>query len=223
MKLKIFGFFLGLVFVIGSSGCGLLGFGGEDEGDKEIGLMDFGDDPVEEDFSGAGAEAEVDFVLGLTQRPEILVEISYIYGHEIRLESLRRNNRDLQALLKYSSPGEIDLDWVREVHRVTRQSDELYRRLASEKIPPSQEEFYGGLQRGMLEVIQIGAVGSDRLLAASLEIGPSGRTLVNLTEVERGEFLSFMRQAGFFLAQSESFLEEEIEDVQGISSNFSLR
>ena len=98
------------------------------------------------------------------------------------MEGLRQVIRDLNAAVEHSGPADVDLDWVIEVHQVTRESDRFFGILTSLKVPESQRDQYKHLQIGMLETIQVAGYGSDRLLAASVIVGPSGRSMLNMSD-----------------------------------------
>ena len=126
------------LFSISTLGCGLLGFGGDGDSEDslELDMIQFSDDLPEPEEAAEAAEAEV--ALALSIDPDILVEIHFLYNFQVRLEGLRQMVRDLQSMLDYSGPGDIDLDWVAEVHEVTRESDDYFKVLTSLNVPVSQ-------------------------------------------------------------------------------------
>ena len=148
-----------------SLGCGIIpGFGGDDE-DADLGMIEFADDGeivLEPEEIIAGALSSID--------PEVLIEIRFLYYFQVRLERLRQLIRDLNFAVEYSGPADVNLDWVIEVHDVTRESDDFFRVLTSLDVPESQREQYQHLQIGMLETVQVAAYGADRILAASVVV-----------------------------------------------------
>ena len=97
-------------------GCGLFG------GEEEFELMVFEEDVKNGQRSGGVSGTPVP-ELGVDR--EVLVEVSFLYGHQVRLERLQRVIRDLTGLTEYENRGEVDLEWVVEVHEVTREAEEF--------------------------------------------------------------------------------------------------
>ena len=198
-----------------SMGCGFFG-GGGGGGDDEFTLLEFEPDPptpVPEKVVG----------LALSLNPEILVEIEFLYAHQVHMQTLRRINRDLLALLDYSSPGDVDLDWVIEVHEVTKEMDDFFLLTTSRRVPESQRGQYEYLFVNMLEAVQTMGLGGDRLLAASLHLGPSGRSLLNMSEVDQDRFESLMLEAAFFLNDSEERIDQHMVDLGRVTGSMRLR
>ncbi len=158
---------LALALLFGTVGCGLFGGGGEETaGGDEFEMLEF--DQVQ-----PTPQPLEDIVKGLTLNPEVLVEVRYLYGHQVMLEDMRRVSRDLQSLLSYSGPGDVDLEWVIQVHEVTAEADEVFGRLTSSRIPGPLRERYEDLFLDLLDAIQVTGYGADRLLAASIKVGPA--------------------------------------------------
>ena len=199
-------------------GCGLLGFGGGD-GDSEadaMELIDFGDDlPTPEPEAAVARALSVD--------PESLIQIGFLYEFQVRLERLSRMIRDLDSTNEYSSPSDVNLEWVAEVHEVTREADDFFRELTSMEIPESQRSRYQYLYLGMLETVQIAGFGSDRLLAAAVLVGPSGRSLLNMDPAEADRFDALVRESKFFLRDAEQRVDREIDSVRDAVSSLRVR
>ena len=155
--------------------------------------------------------------------PNILVEIHFLYNFQVRLEGLRQMVRDLNSMLDYSGPGDIDLDWVAEVHEVTRESDDFFKVLTSLDVPVSQRAQYQYLYIGMLESIKVAGYGADRLLAAAVIVGPSGRSMLNMSEEEIDAFQTLMRESGFFLSDAERLVDRRVTEVGRAVSGLRLR
>ena len=174
MGLRQVPLFLVILTVLSLSlGCGILpGFGGDSEA-PELGMIEFDDD------GEIVLEPEEIIARALSIDPEVLIEIRFLYYFQVRLERLRQVIRDLNSAVEHSGPADVNLDWVIEVHEVTRESDDFFRVLTSLDVPESQREQYQHLQIGMLETVQVAAYGADRILAASVVVGPSGRSILN--------------------------------------------
>ena len=203
---------------ISTLGCGLLGFGGDDDSEESLDLdmIQFSDDVP-------SPEPEEEVALALSIDPNILVEIHFLYNFQVRLEGLRQVVRDLHSMLDYSGPGDIDLDWVAEVHEVTRESDDYFKVLTSLDVPVSQREQYQYLYIGMLESIKVSGYGADRLLAAAVIVGPSGRSMLNMSEEEIDAFQTLMRESRFFLSDAERLVDRRVTEVGRAVSGLRLR
>ena len=206
---------------ISTLGCGLLGFGGDggSDGSLDMEMIQFADDLPTPEPEDAAAAA----VRSLRIDPDILVEINFLYNFQVRLEGLRQVVRDLNSMLDYSGPGDIDLDWVAEVHEVTRESDDYFKVLTSLDVPGSQREQYEYLYISMLEIVQVSGYGADRLLAAAVIVGPSGRSMLNLSGEEVDEFQTLMRESEFFLSDAERLVDRRITEAGRAISGLGLR
>ena len=197
-----------------SVGCGFLGFGGDEE--EELGLIEFEDDGFVPEEPEAARRS-------LYIPPEVLVEIRFLHNLQVRMEGLQQVVRDLLSATGYSGPSDVNLDWVIEVHEVTRESDRFFKVLVAMDIPDSQRAQYDYLYVGMLEVVQVSSYGSDRLLAASVLVGPSGRSMVNMTSEEIDEFETLIREAGFFLNDANARSKSRIRELSRAVSGLGLR
>ena len=201
-----------------SLGCGFIpGFGG-DSGDGELGMLEFDDEGevvLEPEEIIARALSSID--------PEVLIEIRFLYYFQVRLERLRRVIRDLNSAVEHSGPADVNLEWVIEVHEVTRESDDYFRVLTSLDVPESQRDQYQHLQIGMLETIQVAAYGADRILAASVVVGPSGRSMLNMDIEEIDRFETLLREAKFFLSDATRRVEREVDEVSRVVGGLGLR
>ena len=106
---------------------------------------------------------------------------------------------------------------------MTRESDAFFESLTSMRVPESLREQYEYLQIGMLEVIQVAGYGSDRLLAASVVVGPSGRSLSSMGDDETDTFETLLREAKFFLGDSQSRIDRQVEEVDQAVRGLELR
>ena len=204
-----------LVFLVLPAGCGLF------EGEKDFELMVFEEDVG--DGSGGQGGAVVTEVVEFGVNPEILDEVKFLYGHQVRLERLQRVIRDLIALAEYENPSEVDLEWVAEVHGVTEESEYFLDSVTKMVVPPGLMAAYSNLLVGALETVEITQFGSDRLLAAAIKVGPNGRGLLTMPEDEADEFHTFIRETRFYLRDSEGLIENEMDNVGDAISGVRLR
>ena len=186
-----------LLLSVGLAGCG--------GGGEEFGLMTFDDLP---DATPVPVE---EFKFALSPKEALLVEVTYVYTHTILLESLQRINRDMQLLLEYEDATEVDLEWVIEVHEVTADAETFFERASNLEVPTSLEDKYSRDLLDFLTAMQWSGFGSDRLLASSLTVGPSGRSLYVMREEEKEVFERFAREAAYYLDIAEKMVEEQIE------------
>ena len=61
--------------------------------------------------------------------------MNFLYSHQVRLERLERVVRDLSALAEYENPSDVDLEWVVEVHEVTRETEKFLDSVTKMKVP----------------------------------------------------------------------------------------
>ena len=202
-------------------GCGLFG-GGDGGSSGEMELIEFGDELPAPDPGLDSGSAEVEFQT-LQVDPRILEEIYFLYNFQVRVEGLQQVIRDLSSMLQYNGPGDIDLEWVADVHEVTRESDAYFRVLTSLDVPESQQNQYGYLYISLLETVQVSGFGSDRLLAAAVLVGPSGRSMVSMSGEEVDEFETLMRESAFFLRDAERRVDTRIQELGRVVSTLSLR
>ena len=206
--------FLAILAALPVLGCGFLG--GSSEASDEFALMEFEPDPPT-----PAPEEIVEQALSLN--PELLVEVRFLYGHQVHVERMRQLNRDLLNLLDHGGPGEVNLDWVIDVHQTTRDADELFLLTTSLRVPESQRSQYDYLMIRMLEAVQTMGLGADRLLAAAVRVGPSGRTLLDMSDNERAEFDTLLLESRFFLNDSENIIEEHAEDLAQVVGSMRIR
>ena len=211
-------------------GCGLFSPVGADAGSDPEGLpprmelIQFDDDlPPDLQMEAPSAASGEEQMRSLVVDPDVLVQVRFLYNLQVRLEGLRRVIRDLSSMLDHDGPGEVDLDWVAEVHEVTREADEYFRVLTSLQVPESQMERYGVIYLDILDVVQLASYGSDRVLAAAVLVGPSGRSLLNMPVREVDEFNTLVRESGFFLEEAEDRVEDGITGVGRAIGRVSLR
>ncbi len=212
-------FVLVSVCLAAATGCGLFGGGGEESAD--LGLIDFGPPAVEDTVQYQLDQAKEHVVQGLTYDPERLIEVSFAYSHELRLENLEQGVRDLLVLMEYENPADVNLDWVKDVHRAVAELDHIFAEAVEYDLPPEMVEEYGEFYIEMLDVIQIAGYGASRALGAAIVIGPDGRTLLNLEDPESDRFRVLLREASFYLEESSTSMEDINERMSGVLSSLS--
>ncbi len=219
MPFRFLGFLVLFLMLFPAVACG----GGSEEGDDL--MIDFGDGPApdvgyqEAQSKGGGGAVG----LALSVNPEVLIEVRFLYEQQVRLETLRRLHRDLEGLLEYSSPSDVDLDWVIEVHEVTEEADEFFLLLTSLRVPEYLRGNYEHVYISMLESVQVMGLGLDRVLSAALTVGPTGRSLLHMDSMEVDEFETLMRESKFYLRDSERLLDRQIDGIGDAIGQIRLR
>ena len=192
------------------------GGGGDSGSGDEIALLDFGADPTPVPVAERIANVGVDGVA--------LEELSYLYEYQIGLEGLQQLNRDLDHVLKPDKgDDDVGLDWVVDVHKLVNRADHLYEVILSRNIPDRQKEAYPSYFIAELEIVQLMAFGRDRLMAAAIILGPSGRTVDSLSVPEQRDFDRLLRESGYFLRQSEQMLDRQIKVTSTALSGVRLK
>ena len=207
MKFRILLFVLILVILPASAGCFFGGDGGGVSGLDE--LIDFGDDEAEVEAAPVAAASAPGPEAGLEIQPAFLLEVRYLIQYQVNVEALHQANRDLLALVEYGSPAEVDLEWVKDVHLVTEETEALLRRLLRFQPPtadPQARQEYAEFETGLIDAISVIGIGSNRTLNAAVALGPSGRTLLNMSVEERANFETLVREARFYLGQADQML-----------------
>ncbi len=213
--------FLGVVFLVlalsfglGGSGCGMLGLGGG--GDGELGLLEFDSPPP--------TPKVAEFVqLALSFDPEVLVEVQFLYEYQVRLETMERLVRDVISLLDHSNRSEIDLEWVIRVHETSKEVDAFFGQVTEVRVPDPLREDYDYLFFGLLESVQVMGYGTDRLLAAAVKVGPTGRTLQTMPPGEVDEFLVLMREADFYMKDAARRVDSQLDETGRAINSLRLR
>ena len=218
MGFRLVYLFLLILVLSLSAGCGFLGFGGDSDGDGLDTLIEFQDELPPDEGAGIAAVRRPLYI-----PPEVLLEVQFLYNLQVRMEGLRQTIRDLSSAADYSGPPDVDLDWVVEAHEVTREADAFFSILAGLDVPESQRAQYEYLYINMLEIVQVTSYGSDRLLAASVLVGPSGRSLVNMTSEEVDRFEVLIREASFFLSDADSRAQSGTREIGRAVGSIRLR
>lgn len=188
-------------------------------GGAEFELMTFeesGSEPVD------SAALQEPLVHDVDIAPLVREELNYLYRHRAWLNALMVLNRDMEQLLE-ESDGESGLEWVIQVHEVTREADELFGLVLASEIPETQAPVHFEVYLGALETVQLMVYGSDRLLASALVLGPGGRLVGDLGVEEGVKYVSLSDEALFYLQQSSNLLEDRLEEVDLALSAVSLR
>ena len=130
---------------------------------------------------------------------------------------------ELDGLLEDTSPAEVDLEWVIEVHEATRAADSLFVEIIDHDVPDYLEDDYGHMYLALLDIVKFLGVSVDRALAAGLEVGPSGRSLLAMTPEERARFRVLIMESRYYLAASKELLDEQVQQVGSVAGQMTFR
>ena len=197
-----------LVLLVGLLLVGVGCFGGEESGELELGLIDFGEDPTPLPVEEQAVE------IGIL--PAFREELSFLYGYQISLEDLQQLTRDLIILSEMEDVDNKDtvgLDWVISVHDVYTVGDQYFELAFAREASAEIREKYSGYYISELEITQVIDHGRKRLLGAAILLGPGGRTVATFDAVERRDFERLIRESKYYLREAENLLEDHLEDV----------
>ena len=195
-----------------SAGVACGGGGDGDDPLADFGIMTFDDLPE------AAPEPTVP---ALDLREDWILEVGFLHARVVMAESLRRTVRDLSALTE-SPGGTPGLEWVVAVHEATLAAEGFFDRTLQTDTPAAMQDRYYDLRRQYVEAVQMAGFGSDRLLGASLVIGPDGRTAAELSAVEREEYDRLLREAEFYLSHAERMNELLVSGYQDLLEGLRL-
>ena len=146
--------------------------------------------------------------------PVSLEEISYLYGHQVFLESLAQSNRDLSMLLEESRLEGAGLQWVIDTYEMDRDAQAQYEFYLTSSPPQSQFEKHLSLYQRGVQIVQVMAFGSERLLLAAVTLGPSGRSIDVMPQSDAIRFRRLAREAGYFFRDAGELIQEELGQVE---------
>ena len=201
--------------LLGAVAC--FGFGGG-SGGAEFELMEF-----EETDTGEGDVEEVVFVHDVGVVPLVREEVNYLHRQAAWLERLLQLNRDMLALLEDSGGEQVGLEWVVQVHEITREADQMFALMLADDIPETQAPDHFEIHLGGVRAVQMMVYGSDRLLASALVLGPSGRMVGDMDVDEGVRFSSLSQEASFYLRDSERMVNDQVDLVQDSIGSIGLR
>ena len=152
----------------------------------------------------------------LTPSQRLLLRIDYLSNMTSLLHQMRDINR---GLVRLSDVGDIadvdvarrfDLDWVREVDQASRVAGYYYDFQYQVVLPDPLVE-YASLHDSYALAIETSAIGVTSLLDASVFLGPSGRTYVDLGREDRARLHSYLIRAGFYLNEADHLISRAVQ------------
>lgn len=189
------------------------------------GTGDAEEDDLSVDFSAFDEPEVVKVEETYTQLPGKqmrLLRVSYLSAMIHMLNDLKQNNRDLLRMAE-REPETVNLGWVVDVHLLTESLDDVLIRAVDLEVPDYMEEDFVFHHGEFLEGVQTLGYGSNRLLASSIVVGPSGRTLSNMRGDERHTFLRFLEEARFFLNDANVLLSRSQSEYRSALSRMQLQ
>ena len=115
-------------------------------------------------------------------------------------------NRDIEGLVDTGRTNESGLDWVVAVHDMHRSSEELRFRAYAYEVNEVLVLDYVDFHASFLEGVQVFSQSADRLLQAAIVLGPSGRSVNDLSADVRSDYNSLVSEGGFSFRRTPKFL-----------------
>ena len=152
----------------------------------------------------------------LTPSQRLLLRIDYLSNMTSLLHQMRGINRDLVRLASVSEIGDVDvarrfdLDWVREVDQASRVAGYYYDFQYQVVLPDPLSE-YALLHDSYVLSVETSAIGVTALLDASVFLGPSGRTYLDLGREDRARLHSYLIRASFYLNEADHLISRAVQ------------
>ena len=152
----------------------------------------------------------------LTPSQRLLLRIEYLSNMMSLLHQMRDVNRELIGLADVSEIGDsgvlgrFDLDWVQRVDEASRVAGYYYD-FQYQVVLPSPLVEYADLHDSYALAVETSAVGVTALLDASVFLGPSGRTFLDLGREDRARLHSYLIRASFYLSEAEHLISRAVQ------------
>ena len=194
-----------LVLLVFALACG----GGSDFDPSGDGLLDV-DFTGLSDITDVGVSASVP---GLPEREVRLMRIDYLQNLVVHSEEMRQVARDLLDLAG-NEEMQLNLEWVRLVHEVTYEADDLqmegYRLVVASGLDSDYDELHAGYLNGMQSL----GFGSDHVLDGALILGPDDRAVVELATAQRQQLRANLGKGVFFLEDADVLFTSVLENAE---------
>ena len=189
-----------------------------------------GEEPFEFDFDDLPPEEEVDTgppptldpFRRLTGQELRLVRLDYLHDVGAMLAQIERSRRQI-ILLVDDAAEPVSTDWVVDVHTAHRTSEEMRLRFYSFPLPADLAEDYVTFHAGFLETVQMYSYAADRLVAAAITLGPTGRVSTDMDASQESEFRSLLAEANYYLLDTEILLSRAEDDLKLILKDLRVR
>lgn len=149
--------------------------------------------------------------------------VAYVYDMQAMAMDMEHSLRSMVRMLENGREGDGSLDWVVQVHDLHRESEELRLRAYNFGLDEDLVEDYVEFHASFLEAVQIYALGADRMLEAAILLGPTGRTVGDLTASERAEFVSLLGEGVFYMQGAEVMVSRSRDDIKEIIKYLRVR
>ena len=149
--------------------------------------------------------------------------VAYVYDMQAMAMDMEHSLRSMVRMLESGRDGDGSLDWVVQVHDLHRNSEELRLRAYNFALDEDLVEDYVEFHASFLEAVQIYALGADRMLEAAILLGPTGRTVGDLTASERAEFVSLLGEGVFYMQGAEVMVSRSRDDIKEIIKYLRVR
>ena len=152
----------------------------------------------------------------LTPSQRLLLRIDYLSNMTSLLHQMRDINRELVRLADVSDIGDadtasrFDLQWVQSVDEASRVAGYYYD-FQYQVVLPAPLVEYGALHDSYGLAVETSAMGVTALLDASVFLGPSGRTYLDLGREDRARLHSYLLRASFYLNEADHLISRSVQ------------
>ena len=152
----------------------------------------------------------------LTPSQRLLLRIDYLSNMTSLLHQMRGINRGLVKLADVTEIGDVDfsrrfdLGWVRDVDRASRAAGYYYE-FQYQVVLPEPLVQYVKLHDSYALAVETSAIGVTALLDASVFLGPSGRTYLDLGPEDRARLHSYLLRAAFYLKEADHLISRAVQ------------
>ena len=152
----------------------------------------------------------------LTPSQRLLLRIDYLSNMTSLLHQMQDINRglirlsDVEKIGEPGASGRFDLDWVRNVDEASRVAGYYYDFQYQVVLPEPLSE-YTALHDSYSLAVETSALGVTALLDASVFLGPSGRTYLDMGREDRARFHSYLIRAGFYLKEADHLITRAVQ------------
>ena len=221
-RMRLFWALLASAFLLIFAACG------DDDPASGLDFESFLEDTSAAEGAVAEGDALIDSVLPnpysrLDGHHERLVRVSYVHDMLTLVRETTTANRDIEGLVDTGRTNESGLDWVVAVHDMHRSSEELRFRAYAYEVNEVLVLDYVDFHASFLEGVQVFSQSADRLLQAAIVLGPSGRSVNDLSADVRSDYNSLVSEGGFFSQDTEVLLTRSSEDLQVLIQELRLR
>lgn len=198
---------------------GLACGGGGEDGDLVFDFSDLEDEPQAQ----SGPRPTRDPFARLSQRPKREMRLDYLHDIWAMLRQLETSRRSMFRHVEDAQSERVKLNWVVDAHNLHRRSEEFRIRAYSYPVPERLAGDYLDFHVAFLEAVQMYSHSADRLLAAAIVIGPSGRGSSDLLPAETAQYVSLLGESAYYSLDTEVLTSRLQDDLKEIFKSLRVR